>query len=882
MSAASIVIEILAKTASFQTDTDRAGRAMQKLSKTAKESANSIANEFKRVQDAIAKAGMTANQQKIFDLKGLGASQQQLKAYARNLEELDKKTATLAGTNKTLAGSFGAFAGIVGVTSAIGSFSSIIKLSDSYTKFTAQLKLATNGTQEFGVAYRDVQRIAEGSQQSIQAVSTFYSRLANALERFGATQKQVSDITEAFSLSLRVSGSTAAEAEAAMLQFNQGISRGRLEGEEFNSVVGASPRFLKAMQDATGKNLAELKLMNEQGKLGADIIGNALIKSLKDLRTEAEQTKTIEGGFTGVKNQVTLLIGELDQASASSKTLAGIIAGLGGVIKDLRSGDSGFLTKLAAGVPGLIIRSQLPKDESGQTASGKITRAGASDTLQPVAKSFDELAKGLKLVSVELATIKAAEEEVRKSFTDKKINPTQYKELMSALAKEREKLFKVKGPKDDPTKNILSNELAQLERQATKESLILKNRAFYLDTYFKDNILSISEYYASKKDIEQSNTEATISLYDKEIAALNKFKNSTRDKTDIAQTQGKINELLDKREQLLQNSAQASTRLNVEQSSQLRQYEESISNVNAQILELTGNLQAAALIRFDLQNKDLKDRFSAEGNSDALKSLNTLREYTKAQADANKLSIDADIILSQLANSEQRINISREVGAISELSSLKKVDQARKSSVEKLRSLVESYEAVAKASGNPQLLQDADNLRLKLEELEAASDLVAKKFETIFTDSFSDAFSDFISGTKSASEAFQSFANSVVSAINRIAAQEIAQSLFSSFKGSSAGGFLGDLFGSIFSDLPSFDVGTAYVPQDMVANIHKGERILTADENRKFSRGEMGGQTVINGPLMVVNTPNADSFNKSGAQIAATMQRGLNRGRRVT
>jgi hypothetical protein len=83
------------------------------------------------------------------------------------------------------------------------------------------------------------------------------------------------------------------------------------------------------------------------------------------------------------------------------------------------------------------------------------------------------------------------------------------------------------------------------------------------------------------------------------------------------------------------------------------------------------------------------------------------------------------------------------------------------------------------------------------------------------------------------------------------------------------GSFLGDL-------LPSFDVGTPYVQQDMVAKIHKGERILTADENRAFSSGSMGGTVVMN-----IQTPNADSFRKSQPQIMAEMQRSLNRGRRV-
>jgi TP901 family phage tail tape measure protein len=45
--------------------------------------------------------------------------------------------------------------------------------------------------------------------------------------------------------------------------------------------------------------------------------------------------------------------------------------------------------------------------------------------------------------------------------------------------------------------------------------------------------------------------------------------------------------------------------------------------------------------------------------------------------------------------------------------------------------------------------------------------------------------------------------------------------------------------------LPSFAVGTDYVPHDMVANIHKGERIVPAAENRAYSGAGGGDQPII-------------------------------------
>ena len=48
--------------------------------------------------------------------------------------------------------------------------------------------------------------------------------------------------------------------------------------------------------------------------------------------------------------------------------------------------------------------------------------------------------------------------------------------------------------------------------------------------------------------------------------------------------------------------------------------------------------------------------------------------------------------------------------------------------------------------------------------------------------------------------------------------------------------------------LPSYDVGSPYIPEDQIAQLHKGERVLTAQENKNFSAsGPITNNITING-----------------------------------
>lgn len=75
-------------------------------------------------------------------------------------------------------------------------------------------------------------------------------------------------------------------------------------------------------------------------------------------------------------------------------------------------------------------------------------------------------------------------------------------------------------------------------------------------------------------------------------------------------------------------------------------------------------------------------------------------------------------------------------------------------------------------------------------------------------------------------------------------------------KSGGGGGFLSDLFGW----LPSFDVGTNFVPRDMIAQIHKGEMIVPAYDAERLRNGGAGGEVTVN---IINNTPSTVSQSQS-------------------
>jgi tape measure domain-containing protein len=438
----------------------------------------------------------------------------EVKSASGDLGKLGKESKKAESASKGLSDSFNVMRGTLAAVGITLSISQLVRLSDSYTKLTAQLKLATESQEEFNQAYQNVQNISDRAQSSIEETSVLYARLANALKPLNASQKQVSDITEAVALGLKISGANAQESAGAMLQLSQAFGAGALTGDEFRAVNETAPRIMQALADSLGVARGELKGMAADGLLTSDVIGNALIGSIDKFRKEAEQVQNISGGLQSVTNQFTLMFGEIDKATGASKLLAQGLKGVADYFKELRTNQRSFAQEsLKFGIGSLptgLFLDYIQTDEpaSTRTATGKITPAGSNGMLKKpdpsISSLFGEFSKDYKLKDAA-----AAQKEYSESL--KLVNQAEEKGVITSglAARYRAQLLSdLKSATKSHEKEVKSIEmvdtsykqLLETARDLGKEELTQSERLQQLLDSYTDLDSSIRSYVQGQID----------------------------------------------------------------------------------------------------------------------------------------------------------------------------------------------------------------------------------------------------------------------------------------------------------------------------------------------------------------------------------------------
>lgn len=252
---------------------------------------------------------------------------------------------TMGGVEKRVGSAMNVVRGFGGAFASIQSVRAVSNIADQYTKFTAQLKLATDNQGQFNQAYGNTLDIARRAQSDVNALGTLYARITNSTRELGLSQSEVASITETVALSLRVSGATANESASAMLQLSQAFGSGVLRGEEFNAVNEAAPGLMRALADSINVPVGALREMASEGQLTSEVLAAAFKDELliAKLREQAKEVQTIGSAVTSLKNEFTIYIGELDRSTGASRAVSQAILGLSENLDVVTRAAGGFL-----------------------------------------------------------------------------------------------------------------------------------------------------------------------------------------------------------------------------------------------------------------------------------------------------------------------------------------------------------------------------------------------------------------------------------------------------------------------------------------------------------------------------------------------------------
>ncbi|MXP42992.1 tape measure protein [Allopontixanthobacter sediminis] len=235
---------------------------------------------------------------------------------AKRLEsDIRRSSGTIASTLKGLAGTLAAaFTG-----------RELVGLLDSFTRL--QNNLRTTGLE--GEALASVQaRLFETSQRygvELESLTSVFQKAALVQNELGASTEQILAINEITAAALKVTGSSAAEAQGALLQLGQALGSGVVRAEEFNSILeGALPLAQAAARgiDGFGGSVSKLRAAIADGQITSQEFFQGVLKGgVQTLKDAENATLTLSGGFTALTNALTVYFGEADKANGVSAAL---------------------------------------------------------------------------------------------------------------------------------------------------------------------------------------------------------------------------------------------------------------------------------------------------------------------------------------------------------------------------------------------------------------------------------------------------------------------------------------------------------------------------------------------------------------------------------
>lgn len=766
--------------------------------------------------------------------------------------------------------------GLVTAFGAIQGLKNIVRIADDFQQVNARLRLVTSSSEEFARAQAEIFRIAQESRQPLGDVTDLYAKLARSTKDLNVSQSALFRVTETVNKAIGLSGSSAEAAQAALVQFGQGLASGTLRGEELNSILEQTPRLAQAIADGLGKPVGELRKLGEQGELTGGQILTALLKTSEQIDKEYSQLpRTVGQAVTQLRNDVARTLGETNLTP-----LTGAIDELRRIITDpaiqegLASLAQGFVNtfgKAAEIVAGLnyLLRG----------SSNEVIRI--DDEIGDV----DEEIKDLQyvLTQARFARINAFDD-VSAFASDAEVNAkiAELVQKRADLVRQLEGLYNKKGEADvaarraaEEEKKRLDAEGKRLEAEANKTKQD-REAAEVAAKAEKDRLKSIGDIIANLEEEAATTGKTAAEIAQYQLAQLGA---TDADKARAAQLSATIQALEDKaaaEKKAIEEAEKAAARQ--------KEIAKELADVQNQLLRLDGgNVEARRNelnAEFDQLIRDLESKGDVAGVSLVRRLINT----EVAAEQVAQLEKKIGEALDRLGQREQSIDVGIQAGQLNQPAAQEELQSARAQAVSELQQLraelaslvatdapgaAEALAAVdekLRQIGQDSMVGAAAAVRDLRAELASLQESIGGDAINALTDSLTTFFDDLVTGGKSGSDALKDFARNFALSMAQIATRALAtyavlQLLDAVYPGlgrataagmsasvNHGGGIVGrtalkrKVDPMLFAGAPRYHAGgvAGLRPGEVPAILQKGEEVLSKSDSRNVMNG--GGQ----------------------------------------
>lgn len=182
------------------------------------------------------------------------------------LDRLNRRTTTLRSTIQGVATGFAtAFVALRGA-------GALTDAADQVQSVRNRLDALNDGASDTEAILRKLNATATKTRSDFQGTAEIFTRLKLANDELGRSDEELLRFTERLNKAIVLSGATAQESSAALIQLSQGLASGTLRGDELRSVLEQLPKVGDVIAKGLNATRGELKKLGEDGKISAEAV----------------------------------------------------------------------------------------------------------------------------------------------------------------------------------------------------------------------------------------------------------------------------------------------------------------------------------------------------------------------------------------------------------------------------------------------------------------------------------------------------------------------------------------------------------------------------------------------------------------------------------